>query len=69
MTTIKRLVSRETLLSYSTFNEPFVIHADASKLQLGALINQDDKPITFYDGKLNSVQINHTTTERELLFI
>ena len=29
---IKKLVSRETLLSYQHFNKPFVIHTDASKL-------------------------------------
>ena len=27
---------------------------DASKLQLGAVISQDDKPIAFYSSKLNS---------------
>ena len=31
--TIKKLVSRETLLSYPNFNKQFVIHTDASKLQ------------------------------------
>ena len=67
--TIKRLVSRETLLSYPNFNKPFVIHTDASKLQLGAVISQDDKPIAFYSIKLNSAQVNYTTTERELLSI
>ena len=54
----KKLVSRETLLSYPNFNESFVIHMDASKLQLGAVISQDDKPIAFYSRKLNSAQVN-----------
>ena len=67
--TIKKVVSRETLLSYPNFNKPFVIHTDASKLQLGAVISQDDKPIAFYSRKLNSAQVNYTTTERELLSI
>ena len=30
--TIKKLVSREILLSYPNFNEPFEIHTDARKL-------------------------------------
>ena len=67
--TIEKVVSRETLLSYPNFNKPFVIHTDASKLQLGAVISQDDKPIAFYSRKLNSDQVNYTTTERELLSI
>ena len=67
--TIKKIVFRETLLSYPNFNKAFVIHTDASKLLLGAVISQDDKPIAFYRRKLNSVQVYYTTTERELLSI
>ena len=58
-----------TLLSYPNFNKPFVIQRDASKLQLGALISQDDKPIAFHSRKLNSAQVNHATTKSELLSI
>ena len=50
---IKTLVSRETLLSYPNFNQPFQIHMDASKPQLESLITQKDKPIAFYRRKLN----------------
>ena len=65
--TVKKLVSRETLLSYPNSNEPFEIHADASKLHLGSVISQKGKPIAFYSRKLNPTQINYTTTEWELL--
>ena len=63
------LVSRETLLSYPNFNETFLILTDASKSQLGSVISQDDEPIAFYSRKLNSAQVNYTTTERKLLSI
>ena len=66
---MKMLVPRETLLSYPNFNKPFVIHTDTSKLQLGAVISQDDKPITFYSRQRNSAQVDYTTNERELLSI
>ena len=66
---IKKLVSRETLLSYPDFNKTFEIHTDASKVQLGAVISQNNKPIAFYSRKLNPAQVNYTTTERELLSI
>ena len=42
---------------------------NASKLQLKALISQDDKSIAFYSRKLNSAQINYTITKQELLSI
>ena len=40
-----------------------MIHTNASKLQLGAVISQDDSR------KLSLVQVNYTATERELLSI
>ena len=67
--TIKKLVSRETLFSHPNFNESFVFHTDASKLQPGSVISQKGKPITFYSRKLNPAQVNYTRTECELLSI
>ena len=66
---IKKLVSRETLLSYPNFNYPFEIHMDASKVQMGPVISQKGKPIAFYSRKLNCTQVNYTTTEHELFSI
>ena len=67
--TMKKILSRETLLAYPDFNKPFVIHTDASHTQLGAVISQDKRPIAFYSRKLNDAQTRYTTTERELLAI
>ena len=36
------LLFGETLFSYPNFNKCFVINIDASRLQLGAIISQDD---------------------------
>ena len=64
---IKKLVSSDTLLYYSNFKEPFEIHTDASKLQLGSVISPKDKTIVFYSRKLNPTQVNSITKEHELL--
>ena len=66
---IKKVVSRETLLSFPNFEETFDIHTDASDTQLGAVISQGGKPIAFYSRKLADAQKRYTTTERELLSI
>ena len=66
---MKALIAKETLLTYPDFNKEFEIHADASKLQLGARICQDQRPIAFYSRKLQPAQTRYTTTERELLSI
>ena len=42
---IKKLVLRETLLSDPTFNEPFEVHMDASKLHLRSVISQKVNPL------------------------
>ena len=65
----KKIISREVMLTYPDFNQPFIIHTDASHLQLGAVISQNGKPIAFYSRKLNPAQTRYTTTERELLAI
>ena len=66
---MKRIISRETLLSYPDFTAPFDIHTDASDLQLGAVILQRGKPIAFYSRKLNSAQQRYTVGKRELLSV
>eukprot|EP00957_Ditylum_brightwellii_P178439 13591741-Ditylum_brightwellii.AAC.1 len=65
----KKIVSQEMLPAYPDFNIPFKVHMDASDTQLGAVIHQQDMPIDFYSCKLNNIQKNYTTTERELLAI
>jgi hypothetical protein len=62
----KKILSKEVLLTYPAFDEPFIIHADASHQQLGAVISQDNHPIAFCSRKLNDAQTRYATTEREL---
>jgi hypothetical protein len=65
----KLLISREVMLAFPDFSQPFEIHTDASALQLGAVVAQNNKQIAFFSQKLNSAQTRYTTTERELLAI
>ena len=66
---VKRLVAQETILAYPDWNKPFVIHSDASDHQLGAILSQDGKPLSFFSRKLTAPQKNYTVTEKELLAI
>ena len=61
--------SREVMLAFPDFSQPFEIYTDASNLQLGAVVAQNNEPIAFFSRKLNPMQRRYTTTERELLAI
>ena len=47
----------------------FKTHTDYSVFQLGAVISQKEKPITFYGRKLPDAQKRYTVTEREIISI
>ena len=59
----------DTSLTYPDFNETFKIHTNDSAFQLGAVISQKGKPITFYSIKLTDSQRWYTVTERELISV
>ena len=62
----KHTVANEVLQAHPNFKKPFNIHSDASKCQSGVVISQDGKLLAHCSRKLNSDQLNHTTTECEL---
>jgi RNase H-like domain found in reverse transcriptase len=60
---MKRLIAKETLLAYPNFKKLFEIHTDASKVQLGAGISQQGRPVAFCSRKLNPAQTCYITAE------
>jgi cleavage and polyadenylation specificity factor subunit 1 len=66
---IKRIIARETMLTFPDFSKEFHVYTDASDYQLGAVLMQDQKPLAFYSRKLSGAQKNYTTGEQELLSV
>lgn len=61
------MLAENALFAFPDFTKPFFLWADASDIQLGEILVQDDRTLGFYTRKLNVVQRNYTVREKELL--
>ncbi len=66
---VKAAIAKETVLAYLDFLKPFEVYTDASSIQLGAMITQDNRPIAFFSRKLSKTKQIYSVTEIELLAI
>jgi hypothetical protein len=64
---MKHIMSQDTLLTYPQFDQPFVIHTDASDNQIGGVDMQNNKLLGFFSKKLTKTQCKYPVTEQELL--
>jgi hypothetical protein len=63
---MKAIIAKDVLVRCPDHNEEFHAVRDASNCQLGAAITQKGAPVAFYSRKLNPVQRNYATIEKEL---
>jgi hypothetical protein len=66
---VKAAIEKVTVLAYPDFLKPFEMYKDASSMQLGAVITQDNRPIVFFSRKLSKMQQKYSVTDIELLAI
>ncbi|KNC22940.1 Retrovirus-related Pol polyprotein from transposon gypsy [Lucilia cuprina] len=63
------LSSEQVMLSFPNFEKEFHLTTDASNYALGAVLEQDGKPITFISRTLNKAEEHYATNEKEILAI
>ena len=66
---IKATIAKDVTLAYPDYTQGFEIYTDSSKLQLGAVITQNNRPLAFFSRKLSPAQQKYSVTEQELLAI
>jgi hypothetical protein len=66
---IKAIIACDITLAYPCYSRGIEIYTDTSKLQLGAVITQNNRPLAFFSRKLSVAQQKCSVTEQELLAI
>lgn len=66
---LKQLLINPPVLRYVDFTKKFSIATDASDFAIGAVLTQDEHPISYASRTLNEHERKYSTTERELLAI
>ncbi|GFV87655.1 retrovirus-related Pol polyprotein from transposon 297 [Trichonephila clavipes] len=66
---IKRALTEAPVLQLPNFTEQFNLFTDDSGVGIGAVLNQNHRPIAFASRTLNKAERNYTVTERECLAV
>ena len=57
---VRDMVAQDTMLVHPNFSKPFIVHTDASNLQIGGVVSQEGKPLGYFSKKFNSAQDKYT---------
>ena len=63
------LISEDVMLTYPNLNKEFELTTDASNYAIGAVLSQEDRPITFISRTLSKTEENYAANEKEMLAI
>lgn len=66
---LKRLATSTPVLKMASWEEPFDVITDASNFAIGAVLQQDTRPVAYYSRKLNPAERNYSVYDKELLAV
>ena len=63
---VRATIAKDVTLAYLDY---IWVYTDSSKLQLGAVITQANRPLAFFSRKLSPVHQKYSVTKQELLVV
>jgi len=66
---LKEKLCNAPLLVLADFTKPFTVITDASDYAMGAILEQEGRPVAFESKKFNNAECNYSATDRELLAV
>ncbi|GFS93090.1 retrovirus-related Pol polyprotein from transposon 297 [Trichonephila clavipes] len=62
---VKAAITKTPILKFPDFKKPFELFTDASSIGVGAVLNQEQRPVVFASRTLSAAERNYTVTDRE----
>ncbi|GFX69620.1 hypothetical protein TNCV_1769891 [Trichonephila clavipes] len=62
---VKTAITKAPVLKFPAFKKLFELFTDASSIGVGAVLNQEQRPVVFASRTLSAAERNYTVTKRE----
>jgi hypothetical protein len=66
---LKRKITEQPILVLPDFSKMFQVRCDTSGFAIGAVLSQDDRPVTYFSEKLNEVKVKYSTYDKEFYVV
>jgi hypothetical protein len=66
---LKKKITEQPILVLPDFSKTFQVRSDASGIAIGAVLSQDDRPVTYFSEKLNEVKVKYSTYDKEFYVV
>jgi len=63
---LKKNINDKSMLKLPDFNQPFQVSCDASRIAIGVVLSQEDKPDAYFSEKLNESKHKYSSYDKEL---